>query len=331
VTVPTIPGGREQADPLHGRPWLSVLIPTHNGQAFLRAALDSIIAQGESRIECIAVDDASTDGTIPILEDYTHRLPLTIRRHRRQGNWARSTNEALEAAQGEFITFLHQDDIWLGNRVAALRTLADRSPQARWFLTSAIFMDAIGRQVGRWRCPLPAWPDVIDKNSLLARLLVQNFVAIPAPVVARDLALRVGGLDECAWYTADWDFWLKLAALEVPVYYPTPTVAFRLHRHSQTNVRSSSSGDFRSQHTSVVERHFEAWKAPYARKVRVWQISSFSTEVNVALASVFHGDMRSFPSLFAKFLSLGLPNQFEYLRNSRIWERVLARIRVALR
>lgn len=43
------------------KPWLSVLMPVYNGGKYLAQALDSIVAQGDKDIECIAVDDGSTD------------------------------------------------------------------------------------------------------------------------------------------------------------------------------------------------------------------------------------------------------------------------------
>ena len=78
-------------------PWLSVLMPTYNGEAFLPAALDSLVAQGSPEIELIAVDDASTDSTTSILASFQDRLRLTIERIPHAGNWIQSTNRALNA------------------------------------------------------------------------------------------------------------------------------------------------------------------------------------------------------------------------------------------
>ena len=52
-----------------------------------------------------------------------------------------------------------------------------------------------------------------SQRVVVERLLVQNFISMPAPLFSREAAIRVGGLDEDLWYTADWDFWLKLAAV----------------------------------------------------------------------------------------------------------------------
>ena len=86
-------------------------------------------------------------------------------------------------------------------------------------------------------------------------MLVQNFISMPAPLFSREAALRVGGLDEDLWYTADWDFWLKLAAVGKTIYVPRALSAFRIHPHSQTVERSTQTDDFRRQLAIVLEKH----------------------------------------------------------------------------
>src|SRR3954466_5222777 len=61
-----------------GHPWLSVIMPTYNGEMYLRSALESVLSQADDRIEILAVDDGSTDSTLRILESYRGRMPLTI-------------------------------------------------------------------------------------------------------------------------------------------------------------------------------------------------------------------------------------------------------------
>ena len=80
---------------------------------------------------------------------------------------------------------------------------------------------------------------------MVERLLVQNFIAIPAPLFRRDQALSVGGLDARLWYAADWDFWLKLAAMGPTVYSPRPLAGFRIHSQSQTITRAGQMDEVR--------------------------------------------------------------------------------------
>ncbi len=302
---------------------MSVVLPTYNGEAHLSAALESIAAQGDAELEAIAVDDGSTDGTLAILESFVGRLPLTVIRRGHAGNWVATTNLGLARARGKWICLLHQDDVWLSNRLRRLRQLADRHPEATLLLSATRFIDPAGRHLNRWRCPLPA--DVtLDPERIVPRLLVQNFISVPAPLFRREAALAVGGMDEGLWYTPDWDFWLKLAAAGKTVYVATPLVSLRVHPQSQTIVRSADADDFRHQLDSVIDRHLPAWET---RKRWLRPVAELSVEVDVALAGVFHGQKPPPLRLVLRFLRLGPVSWVRYLRYSRVVERVQARLR----
>src|SRR5262249_7263082 len=55
---------------------VSIVVPVYNGERFLRASLDSILAQTYPRIEVLVMDDASTDGTPAILASYGERIKV---------------------------------------------------------------------------------------------------------------------------------------------------------------------------------------------------------------------------------------------------------------
>jgi glycosyltransferase involved in cell wall biosynthesis len=310
-------------------PWLSVIVPTYNGAAFLPAALDSICAQNDAGLEVIAVDDGSTDATPQILSYYTNHLPLRII-ERRVGNWAENTNLGLEQAHGEWACFLHQDDLWRPGRLAAIRhAISSDSPPAL-LLHAADFIDSIGQTVGRWRCPLPPGTRGSAPARTAARLLVQNFVPLPTAVFQRSDALRVGGLNPALWFTADWDFWLKLAALGQTIYLPKALAAFRLHAQSQTIARSGRSEEMRQQYQTVFDLHWRTWGARVDSPDRVKSAAQLSREINVALAARHHSE----PIAWQRFLSAMVvgPGKWTYfLRNSRIFERVVGRLRARLK
>src|SRR5919109_258307 len=137
-------------------PWLSVVIPTYNGSSYLSQALESIILQGDQDVEVLAVDDGSTDDTVSILQSYSHRLPMKVVEQQRVGNWVAATNRGLEMATGEYVCLLHQDDVWMPDRLGSIRRhLEDAAPSAL-LIHPVWYVDSEGKSVGRWRCPLPA-------------------------------------------------------------------------------------------------------------------------------------------------------------------------------
>jgi glycosyltransferase involved in cell wall biosynthesis len=307
-------------------PWLSVIVPTCNGAAYLGAALDSILAQPESDIEIIAIDDGSTDSTLQMLADYAKQLPIRIL-SRPVGNWAANTNLGLELARGEWICFLHQDDLWRTDRLLQLRRMTVRQPAL--ILHAADFIDVRGRHLGCWNCPLPGGLRESPPARTVARLLVQNFVPLPAALFRRVDAIRVGGLNPDLWFTADWDLWLKLASLGSTVYLPQRLAAFRLHRQSQTMARSNRSGRMREQYQAAFDVHWAQWRSRLANPQNVESAARLSREINIALAARHHGEAVEWRRLLLA-MTVGLSAWSNCLQNSRIVERVLSRIKAQL-
>lgn len=311
-------------------PWLSVLIPTYNGETYLPYTLDSILKQRDSSIECIIVDDGSTDATLSIIEAYKAKLPIKLFRMERKGNWVANTNHALSVATGEFACFLHQDDIWLDHRLSVMKKVINQSPGAGIYIHASNFIDHMGRYLGVWRCPLRPVPERIAPTAMIGKLLIQNFIPILAPIFRRDLALDVGGMEETLWYTADWDFWLKISSCSETIYCPVPLSGYRVQSTSQTFVRSSYTEDFKDQLEKAFQNNLSRWDVSDATKNKVSKIAYFSIEVNTALAGIYHGEEINLTSLLFSFILLGPMGWYRYLQNSRIWERASARVKARL-
>jgi len=307
------------------QPWLSVIIPTYNGSKYLAAAFDSVVAQQDNSLECVVIDDGSTDDTLAIVEDFQDRLNIKLITKARAGNWVINTNHALKVASGKYACFLHQDDLWLEGRLDRVKKAIAAYPQASMYLHDSVFIDELGKPLGLWRCPLKSKRRIISAAEMVEKLLVQNFVAIPAPVFKRSAALDIGGLSDELWYTADWDFWLKLAALGDTCYIPKPLAAFRVHGDSQTIRRSSSIAEFRQQMRSVVDKHL----SNRANK-EVARVAFFSTEVNTTLAAMVHGESPNLLKLALDFILLTPTGWWRYWQDSRIQERILARLKAKL-
>ncbi|MDJ0595508.1 MAG: glycosyltransferase [Pleurocapsa sp. MO_226.B13] len=307
------------------QPWLSVIIPTYNGSKYLAAALDSVVVQQDDLIECVVIDDGSTDNTLSIVDSYQNKLNIKLITKARQGNWVANTNHALSVATGKYACFLHQDDLWLEGRLPKLKQAIAAYPQASLYLHDAVFIDGQDKPLGLWQCPLGGKSQVFSAQKMREKLLVQNFIAIPSPVFNRQTALDVGVLNSELWYTADWDFWLKLASMGDTYYIAKPLAAFRVHGDSQTIRRSSSVAEFRQQMRVVVDKHLHV-----KPKSEVAKVAFFSTEVNTTLAAIVHGESPNLIKLAADFLLLGPLGWRRYWQDSRIQERISARLKAKL-
>lgn len=104
---------------------VSVIVPVYRVEDLLRRCVDSILAQTHQNLEVILVDDGSPDGCGRICDEYalTDRRVLVI--HQENSGVSAARNAGLDAAQGDYITFVDADD-WIGSgMVAELLRLAD--------------------------------------------------------------------------------------------------------------------------------------------------------------------------------------------------------------
>lgn len=88
-----------------------MVLPVYNAERWLLRSLDGILSQTLSNLELIAVDDASTDGSLALLERWAARdSRLKVLRHQTNRYAGVARNDGLAAATGEFVLFLDADD-----------------------------------------------------------------------------------------------------------------------------------------------------------------------------------------------------------------------------
>jgi hypothetical protein len=222
---------------------------------------------------------------------------------------------------------LHQDDLWLKGRVEDMRSAIAANGNAALLLNPSQIIDQNGRPLGIWRCPLRS-SRALSATRLAERLLVQNFIAIPAPIVRRDAWVATGGLDDTLWYTADWDLYLKLARQGDTVYRERVTTAFRIHSGSLTVQGSADADQFRDQMAQVIARHVDL--APAHKREAIRRRALASTAVNCALAQAMSGNAHLLAGAFVSLVRLGPVGIWQYVRDSRILDRALPRLRARL-
>jgi len=124
-------------------PVVSVIMPTWNGERFLRPAIDSVLSQTFTDFELIVIDDASTDNTPRILADYKDDRLVVITNERNLGI-AGATNRGLVEARGEYVALLDHDDISLPHRLQTEVEYLDSHPEIALVGSDATLIDHEG-------------------------------------------------------------------------------------------------------------------------------------------------------------------------------------------
>lgn len=316
------------------RPWLSVIVPTYNGERFLAQALASVAAQNDSEIEVVAVDDGSTDQTLAILRQWSRRLPMTIIERPHSGNWVESTAQGMAAASGRYIGWLHQDDTWSRRRSRDLRAVLERRPEASFLVHPCWYGNARGERIGYWRCALPRARRLLRFDEVARPLLVQCTIATCGTVFRAEAAREAGLPDPTLTYHADWDYWLRLARLGRTLYHPTPLATFRIHAGSQTIACAGTElgkheADVRlAEARTVLRRHFQYFAA-LEEAAQVAAVAVLSAELNHALNSLVAGGQTDLMPLLRQAMRLGPLGCLRLLSDSRILERCFSRLQAS--
>jgi Glycosyl transferase family 2 len=310
-----------------GFPWITVIMPSYKGENWIDTSLSSLVREAAEGVEVLVIDSSPTSEARDIAHSYSDRLRIRVFERCDLRSWQTKTNYGVEMAESNHICWLGVDDLWLPGRARAVRSWIDAAPNAALHLAASAIIDKDGRRLGVWQCPLPSNVE-LQSSLVMERLLVQNFVAAAAPVFRRDAWRACGGLDENLWYTADWDMWLKLVACGPVYYHNSPTVGFRIHQGALTVTGSHDTAAVKQQMQTVLDRHLT--KIDVGSKA-VERAARASITVNTALSSASAGNLTELWRAAFEVARLGPGGISRYLRDSRIAERVIPRIRAKLK
>ena len=190
---------------------VSVIITTHNRCDLLARAIESVLSQTYCDIECIVVDDASTDGTFEVCKRYPVVYVHISKEESHGGNYAR--NLGIKASKGEYCAFLDDDDYWLPEKVAKQMEIADDKKCSLVYCLRKYEIVKNGQIVG-FRDE-PARKPSGDLSKIIFKRYITNTSCILAK---KSLILDVGGFDEGLRKWQEYDLMIRLAE-KTQVYY----------------------------------------------------------------------------------------------------------------
>lgn len=120
---------------------ISILVAVYNTEKYLRECLDSLINQTHQNLQIICIDDASTDGSLAILNDYAKRDDriLILRNYVNSGQ-SKTRNHGLKYADGDLITMVDSDDYLAPDTFENIVKVFDEHPQTDCVLFNLLLL-----------------------------------------------------------------------------------------------------------------------------------------------------------------------------------------------
>lgn len=203
------------------QPLVSVLIRTRNRPALLQEALRSVVTQTYAPIEVIVVNDGGDDVEAEVQSCAGPAL-AQVRYCNVQPGRGRSAaaNIALEAATGDYLIFLDDDDWFLPEHIAALVETLQHHQAAVAYAGVECVQD---NGQGDWQRV-----HVFGRPFDPVQLLIDNYIPMHAALFRRELIAAGCRFDEAMDTFEDWDFWVQLAQKSPFVYVDRISAVYRI-------------------------------------------------------------------------------------------------------
>jgi GT2 family glycosyltransferase len=212
---------------------VTAIIPTYNRRELVVQSARSVLGQSCTGVECLVIDNGSSDGTAEALRALgDDRLVVLVRDHPLGA--AKARNVGLAATRTPWVAFLDNDDLWAPKKLEYQLTALTRYPSARWCATGCAYVGAdLSMRPGGRLNDGPVGPvdgQFFSSQDLLGLLSRDNVVpgGGSSVLVSTELAQDAGGFHDDVPGCEDWDMWVRLARLSPMAYVDRPLAAWRM-------------------------------------------------------------------------------------------------------
>jgi glycosyltransferase involved in cell wall biosynthesis len=222
---------------------VTVVIPTYNRKDFLEQAVETVRVQTYDSVDCVVVDDGSTDGTREYLEGLDYDALRTVF-HEDNCGQSVARNTGIDNASSEYVLFLDSDDILYPHAaetlVSAIENQADDCAGA---FASTKHINSRGRVT------IKSVPE-----KLLKEATVENtgyIGGLSCTMFRRDALEEIGGFDESLSRRDDFDLYMRFLKQYTLLGVDEVCCERRLHEDGISN----DAEEIEKSHQKLVEKH----------------------------------------------------------------------------
>lgn len=207
-------------------PEVSIVLPTYNGEQYIRQSIESILKQTFQDWELIIVNDCSTDRTIEIINQYSKSDErIKILNNNENKKLPSSLNIGFEYSVGRFLTWTSDDNLYCENALEIMKNELEVNPGVSMVHAEMINIDENGRKLG------------LQKFGKSDMIYFYNNIGA-CFLYRRSVLDKIGGYDENLFLVEDYDYWLrifecdgKIKRIYEPLYY------YRRHKNSLSETK----------------------------------------------------------------------------------------------
>ena len=212
-------------------PLVSIVTPSFNQVKYLEYTLLSVLEQDYPNLEYWVIDGASTDGSVRLIDRYTHRLTGWM--SEKDHGQAEAINKGFRLVHGEIVAWLNSDDVYYPKAISRAVEAFDAHPQASFVFSDVDSINERGQvfhrmRYGRWG---------------LRDLMQFKIIGQPGVFIRRSALDQAGLLDLDYHYLLDHHLWLRLAEVSEPFYVKgAPFAQARLHAEAKNKAAAANFG-----------------------------------------------------------------------------------------
>lgn len=178
-------------------PLVSIVLPTYNGEVYIEQAILSCLKQKYSNFELIIVNDASTDGTISIIEKYIQRdKRIRCITHKKNLKLPAALNTGFSNAKGKYYTWISDDNMFKENALSIMVSALEENSNIDIVYANYDIIDERNKFIKKRIVSMPQY--ITEKNCIGACFMYR-----------KEVHNKINGFKENMFLVEDYDFWLR--------------------------------------------------------------------------------------------------------------------------
>lgn len=215
-------------------PMVSIMMPCYNDERYIDAAIVSILSQDFSDFELVIVDDASTDNSLDIINEYA-KVDTRIVVVANPSNLGVGLNRkvALKRLTGKYVAFCDSDDFWQKKKLSTFVAIAESGCQNVVLHSDSILIDENSNEIGQTFQGRFNTKNFPLAGNLRHYLYLTNYINLSASMLSRQALNDAGGFRQL-YSLDDWDMWVRVASCCQFKYIEYPLSSYRLRHDSNS-------------------------------------------------------------------------------------------------